>query len=1024
VGTKCPLCQAENADQSKFCAECGSRLALGGEALFTKTMTLETGYKVLSKGQIFADKYSIIGEIGRGGMGVVYKAEDIKLKRTVALKFLPPELSVYPEAKERFIREAQSAAALSHPNICTIHEVEEVDGQPYIAMEFVSGESLRQKVAKRPMDGDIVVDIAVQVAEGLEAAHQRGIIHRDIKSANIMVTEKGQAKIMDFGLAKVAGESQLTKEARTIGTIAYMSPEQAQGDDLDKRTDIWSFGVVLYEMLTGQMPFRGDRESIILHSIVGAEPKPLRQVKSDIPAELQKVIDRAMKKKREDRYASAAEMAADLRKYLESRRAEEAGFFNLKLLARRMKRPAYFIPTAAVLIALGVFAYWLIHRNAQIRWARHDALPQIEKFIQANDFTAAYKLTRQAAEYIATDPKISEYLPQLTGSFTTTTDPPGARFFLKDYAAPDTAFELIGLTPLDRVSVPVGYKRFKIIKDGFETVQGAGQIFPASAPPEEPFPPPKIKLDPRGSILAEMIRVSPDNEFVPKLGGMGSLPALKFGDFLLDKFEVTNREYKKFMDEGGYRRPEFWKQKFRRDGKEIPWEEAMKSFIDKTDRPGPATWDFGQFPDGQEDYPVSGVSWYEAAAYAEYAGKSLPTIYHWRWAAGDHFLQGYLDSGYIVPQSNFSGKGPTRVGEMQGLSPVGAYDMAGNVKEWCWNDIADGKKGNVGGGWDEPNYMFGELDRYPAWFRYPNFGFRCMKYLTPSTEDVEAAKPVPLEVVPPLGDLKPCSDEIFQVYLKLYEYTKSPLNAKVEQKEDLTRNTIFEKVSFDPAYVGDRAGAYLLIPKEGKGPYQTVIHWPGGSAQVANSFSQFASKDSFDYLTKTGRAVVLPIVKGTFHRKWTPEVKARTTTRDRLTIEVKDFMRTVDYLETRPEFDMKKLGYEGLSWGAQWGPIIPAIEKRIRAVVLIGAAYWPTWPPDWNPLNYAPRITVPVLIQNGKYDYKTSVERALQPLLKLFGTPDKDKTLKLYECGHAVWLRMEQKRDEIDFLDKYFGPAK
>jgi len=301
VTIRCPKCQAESVDNSKFCAECGSRLGLGGDVGFTKTMTLATGIRILGEGKIFADKYAMVGEIGRGGMGIVYRAEDIKLKRAVALKFLPLKFMGAPEARERFIREAQAAAALNHPNICTIYEVAEVDGQPYIAMEFVEGQSLRQKINRGPMAADTAADFAVQVAEGLETAHQRGIIHRDIKSANIMVTGKGQAKIMDFGLAKVAGESQLTKEVVTIGTAAYMSPEQAQGEDLDMRTDIWSFGVVLYEMLTGQMPFRGDRESVILHSIVGAEPRPVRQIKPDIPMELQRIIERALKKKRRDR---------------------------------------------------------------------------------------------------------------------------------------------------------------------------------------------------------------------------------------------------------------------------------------------------------------------------------------------------------------------------------------------------------------------------------------------------------------------------------------------------------------------------------------------------------------------------------------------------------------------------------------------------------------------------------------------------------------------------------------------------
>jgi len=498
------------------------------------------------------------------------------------------------------------------------------------------------------------------------------------------------------------------------------------------------------------------------------------------------------------------------------------------------------------------------------------------------------------------------------------------------------------------------------------------------------------------------------------------LPPLEMSDFYLDKFEVTNDQYRIFVDAGGYKRPEFWKEKFLRDGKEVPWEKAVNAFVDKTGRPGPATWSFGSFPDGQEDYPVCGVSWYEAAAYAEFAGKTLPTVYHWGRAAGGI----YVDSGYIVPFSNYEQKGPAPAGKTLAMSPVGVYDLAGNVKEWCVNETTDGRKTNVGGGWDEPGYMFHNADAYLAWFRNPNFGFRCMKQIGPSGADAEASKSVASEIAQPPEDLKACSDETFKLYMKPYEYPKSPLNPRNERQIDVNRNTLFEEVSFDPAYLGTRTGAYIFFPKSGRAPYQTVIHWPGGDALRLKSFLEYAPYDSFDYLLKTGRAVVLPIIRGTFGRQFTPELKAKTTGLERRAMQVKDFRRALDYLETRPEFDATKMAYEGVSWGGGMGSIIPAIEQRIKAVILIGAGFYYGNPQDYNPINCAPRIVAPVLIQNGKYDFFTSIEKEVEPLLRIFGAPDKDKSLKIYEAGHAVWLRMEQQKDEIDFLEKYFGPAK
>ncbi len=256
--------------------------------------------------------YRIIEKLGEGGMGVVYKAEDTKLKRTVALKFLPPELTRDEEAKERFIREAQAASALDHPNICTIYEINETeDGQMFIAMAFYKGETLKIKIARGPLPVEEAVDIAIQTSRGLAKAHEEGIVHRDIKPANIMVTDEGVVKILDFGLAKIAA-SMLTKEGTTLGTVAYMSPEQARGETVDHRTDIWSLGAVMYELLTGQRSSRGEYEQAVMYSIMNVDPEPITNLQSDVPAELELVVFKSLKKEPAERYQHIKDILQEL----------------------------------------------------------------------------------------------------------------------------------------------------------------------------------------------------------------------------------------------------------------------------------------------------------------------------------------------------------------------------------------------------------------------------------------------------------------------------------------------------------------------------------------------------------------------------------------------------------------------------------------------------------------------------------------------------------------------------------------
>jgi len=260
------------------------------------------------------DHYRIFEPLGGGGMGIVYRAEDTRLGRTVALKFLPPELNRDPVAKARFLQEARTASALDHPNICTIYDVgETADARLYLSMPCYDGETLREHIERGPLPLDDAMDIAWQAARGLAKAHRHGIVHRDIKPANLMVTADGVVKILDFGIAKLAGAAGLTRTGLPLGTPAYMAPEQMKGDDVDARTDLWSLGVVLYEMLTGRRPFPGDHEVVVRHGILNVQPEPVSKLRPELPRELDSILAGLLAKEPKDRYATAESLLHDLR---------------------------------------------------------------------------------------------------------------------------------------------------------------------------------------------------------------------------------------------------------------------------------------------------------------------------------------------------------------------------------------------------------------------------------------------------------------------------------------------------------------------------------------------------------------------------------------------------------------------------------------------------------------------------------------------------------------------------------------
>ncbi len=961
-------------------------------------------------------------------MGEVYRARDTRLQRTVAIKILPAHLSSNPELHARFEQEAKSISGLQHPNICVVHDVGSQVGVDFMVMEYVAGRTLDKLISSDGLATDQALNYAIQIAEALARAHTSGIVHRDLKPANIMVDDSGLVKVLDFGLAKLAGPASAksdevmtmaTTPGMIVGTTAYMSPEQAEGKAIDARSDVFSFGSVLYEMLTGKRAFEGQSSATLLSAVMRDDPRPLQEIKRDIPTEVRQIVVHCLKKDPAARYASGAELALELKNCRDLLFPQSGAVLSPARIVREVQRPRVLIPLVLTFILLGAGTTWLVKHYRDARWAREVALPEISQLADQGKFGDAYSLAVKAEKAIPGDPALAKLWPVISYQVSLETTPPGVDVFRKDYVDAKAPWESVGKTPLKNSRQPRGMFIWKLEKPGFGTVLRTtigllGRVFSVGESVQA-----AVTLDEVANTPPGMVRVSPEKYpktlFIPGYEGM---PELALKDYWIDQYEVTNRQFKVFVDQGGYQKREYWKIDFQRDGKRLSWDEAMALFRDGAGRPGPKDWLQGEYPKGQDDFPVTGISWYEAAAYAEFAGKSLPTIYHWNRAAGP------FSASYIVPASNFGSSGVLPVGSKPGISPWGGYDMAGNVKEWVGTEPESGKHYVLGGAWDEPNYMFVDPDAQSSFLRASNIGFRCVKYIEPESIPKVATDAMPM----PRRDLskeKPASDVLFQAYRGQYSYDKTALNASAEPFGQDEEDWKAERITYAAGYGNERAVAYLFLPKKAKPPFQTVVFFPGSNALQLRKFSLYTTA-ALDAVLRSGRAVIYPVYKSTYERGdgMESDVPDMTSSwRDHVIMWAKDVSRAIDYAETRPELDHTKLAYYGYSWGAAMGGIVPAIEPRIKVCVFaLGGLEFQHSLPEVEPINFVSRVQQPVLMLNGRYDFFFPVESNQEPFYQLLGSKKDQKKHLLYETGHNI-PRNELIKEMLNWLDQYLGPV-
>jgi dienelactone hydrolase len=625
------------------------------------------------------------------------------------------------------------------------------------------------------------------------------------------------------------------------------------------------------------------------------------------------------------------------------------------------------------------------------------------------------------------DSTLARLLPQFTYTVPIRTDPAGASVYIQSMEGPEDEWDYLGVTPLQGVRF-AGF--------AFET-----EVLGATYGEDHPY---RLSFELDGHRRRELLltavlgvgfsdipamdpvalrAVDADLDGMVRISGF-TRDGIEYDDYYLDRYEVTNEAFKEFVDAGGYSEVGHWVHSFVRGGVELSFEEAMAFFKDQTGRPGPSTWRLGTFAEGQGDYPVGGVSWHEAAAYANWTGKALPTTA--QWAGGRRYYR--ENSHVIVPRSNLGADGPRPVGRNRSMTTLGVYDLVGNVREWCYNEAAGGGRATRGGAWNDPPFNVGWIIPKPEFDRDATHGFRLVRAFNDDEALAALRYPVQRTVTRDYWAEQPASDAEFAIYKRFYDYDPTPLNPVVEQI-DSSQHWIRQRVAFDLPY-GERGGLALYLPKTEARPFQAVVYWGGSGLMNMRSIDE-EFLPGFDFLIRSGRAVAVPIFSGAYGR---PDPRLETAWgssgrsgagqnvyRDLYVHWVTDLRTSIDYLDTRADIDIEELGYFGFSFGGNTAPVVLAVEPRIDAAVLnVGGLGWARNLPEIDPFDFVPRVRTPILMINGEFDIVFPYETAQRPMFERLGTDPADKRHYRSQSAHMVH-QDELITETLNWFDRYLG---